>query len=422
MRFGICANMDTVESKKRGLISSIIRFLEHIHLGQWIIERLEYVLEHLDMRSLAPSVPAGALAAILAWILSVPYWVAIVIGLLAMVAILFCSVPRLKVVRPDSNLGDPTDMPSLRDHYESAMKQVVEFGNEANECRDKLKKSTDGLTQAAKIIDDFQKADIARGHLAQLSGTVWLLKSRAREIRRAWPNADFNKRPMYLQSWLPAPDSDQICPWLSLATEWRKDMLRLSYIERHSDASRNTMDFDEVMEMLDDAERFAKGQNPLRTIFSSGSPDVQITRWGIRDATDRGNFGFFLRNQGDSASHILVSPPTPIGLYNLASDTRTQPLLDAHGETHLRARLSQISNSHAWLLANTLPEMISQLPANDNGVVVAPILRLVYQDGNGHWYGSKHELISTTAADGSRSLLIAYRYRELLTMPPWMPN
>jgi hypothetical protein len=397
-------------SPKSGFSRSIIRFLESVHLAQWVVERVASLLDHTGRWQVIASGFAASLAAAVAVLLQSPHWAAVLLFFLVLSVVLFFRLPGSRE--------------STEAHLELGLEPADELQKEYDACRAELQQAHAGLAQAGKAIDGFQAADVFRGQLAQLSGTVWLLKKRAREIKLAWPDADFNKRPMSLPSWIPAPDSNRPCPWLHLATEWRIDMLRLSYVNQHSEAHRGMMDFDEVMEMLDDAERLASGYKPLRTIFYSGSPDVQVTRWGVRDTGDhlQWDFGFFLRNQGGSANHIAVSPPVRIGDYNLASQVRVQPLLNEHAEVHLTASLTSVSDTHLSLVPNTLADMFSKSSANGNGVLVPPVLRLVYQDVNGQWYVSKHEIINTVEANGDKSLMIAYRYRELLIMPPWMPN
>jgi hypothetical protein len=268
-------------------------------------------------------------------------------------------------------------------------------------------------------VDSLAKQAQERMLFDKCAGEMWILKNRAREIKRAWPDADFNKYPLCLHSWVPAVDSQHPSPWLAMATQWRDALSKLSHVRSFPEEYLNTLDFDEVMELLDDAERVVRKLPILRAQFYNGSPDVKIMGWQPGRNID-GNpceFGFSVHNFGSAAaSNITVSPSVSIGRYALTSDIRVQPLLTAQGNAHLTVWLK--SEAGSGVLSSSLPQMLSQLPKHTNGYPANPLLRLVYQDAQGTRYATKHIIESP---DGM-SVMARFISRELLATQPWTPK
>lgn len=266
----------------------------------------------------------------------------------------------------------------------------------------------DNITRRGAALEQTEKQITERIQLDHFTDTIRQFKERARRIRRAWPDAEFNKRPMFLHSWIPSLDSPAP-PWLRLATEWREGMIKVTYVSMHSDERLNAMDFDEVIELLDDADANNRGQKPFKQINTAGLPDVEITRWGPRDDSEIGGYkyGFFLRNVGDSASQVTLSPHVRLGDLVLSSGTLPL-LLKQHNDVFLPVSLDRITGG--GIIPNNLADLIAELPVNDNGVRLPPRVRITYQTPNGSWLGSTYQL----HVGSNKAVSVSFLKRELL--------
>jgi hypothetical protein len=304
------------------------------------------------------------------------------------------------------NLRDKIKLLELRDP-EIAKQQAIETHRMLSE-RDRQ----EALFLKSKIsilehrIEEYEKDATARKELDSFSHTIRTFKNLARQIRRTWPESDFNKRPLFLPSWMPALNLPAF-PWLRLASDWRDGMLTLPSVSVQSAEQLNSMDFDEVMELLDDAEGERKGTKPFRIIVTGGLPDVEIIRWGTLD----GRFGLFVQNKGESASHISLYPAVRLGSHTLISDTLPL-LLREDKEVFLPVSLRHANGG--LLVPSNIAMLISELPSNNNGVQLVPTLRLVYRTGNGSWIGSTYQI--SPGAD--KSITFRFVKRELLIATP----
>ncbi len=187
---------------------------------------------------------------------------------------------------------------------------------------------------------------------------------------------------MYKASWIP-PINAPAPPWLEKATIWRQNISRLAYVTTCPEAHLNTMDFDEVMEMLDEAATRPDG---TRVHQSDPIPSITITNWGRKDGHD---FGFFIRNDGTAANDVAIHPPIAIGNYVLGSETLPL-LLDQHRDGFLELVIEDdkgIRRGTEYLIT-----LLAALPVTRSGVKVLPLLRVVCKTSNDTWIGSSYEL------------------------------
>ena len=237
------------------------------------------------------------------------------------------------------------------------------------------------------------------------------LKAVARRIKRACPDSDFVIRPLYLQSWIPESTA-QVPPWLKLATDWHREMMTLSCVFDRPGRLTINLDFESVMELLDDAVVVRDGNRPLRDVLER-SPELDIIRWGtVDDKPDNSQtFGFFVKNSGEPASQVKIYPAVSIGEYKMTSETLSI-LYSEHPEGFLRVYLTD--DKQGGLVPNVLPKMLSEGFRTKNGTWIPPYVRLIYQSTSGNWYGSTHEICLST---DKRSLVISRIRREYLTLP-----
>ncbi len=191
-------------------------------------------------------------------------------------------------------------------------------------------------------------------------------------------------------------------------------MCKIPYVADQPGALVNSMDFDEVMELLDDAELAKMGGTPRVALAPEHFPDVEIVSWGTLDNSEeqRYNFGLSVRNSGQAAHRISIFPAVKLGRLTLSSDTMPL-LLDEHGVAFLKVFLR--SPDGGLIVPNTIARTISEeLPANRNGVRLPPFLRLVYQTSNDSWLGSTYEIYVGT---DNTSLIFRRLKHEILMSP-----
>jgi hypothetical protein len=244
---------------------------------------------------------------------------------------------------------------------------------------------------------------------AEFSGKIWILKHKAREIRRSYPLSDFNKRPFFMASWVPPPDSTSSSSCLKDATDWHEAVFRLDRTLKKQHPYLNSLDFNEAMEFLDDADREFSKLQIYREIISGGAPNVQVARWD----QEGGDYGFFIRNHGGAAVSVWM-PAVSLGSCLLESEVRSQPLLKEHGEVFFPVCV--MTGPHSSVTTECgLPEAIKTTNRpNLNGLRLPIPMRVVFQDALGMWYATRHEM----GLRDDNSVSIAYINQESLAMPP----
>jgi hypothetical protein len=241
---------------------------------------------------------------------------------------------------------------------------------------------------------------------------IRLLKEGAREIRRCWPDSDFSKRPCFRASWVPAATSTATHPWLDKAIEWHKSLYGFQPLAQQSERFLNSLDFDELMDLLDVTEGTLAGSPRRRKTPSiMRDPLIQVSRWGP-SLPEKYDFGFFIHNHGEAASSISMCPIS-LGACTITTIPFRQVLLKDHGEVFLSATIRDRGGGN--ITGNNLAATLLELPTNSNGMRLAVPLRIVYQDRAGDWYVSRHEIEAT---DRNQAPTIQYINSEWLATLP----
>ncbi|MGO9260116.1 MAG: hypothetical protein ACLQU1_27955 [Bryobacteraceae bacterium] len=253
-----------------------------------------------------------------------------------------------------------------------------------------------------------KESDVNRTRAA-VSGNISLLKQRARDIKRACPSADFNKRPMFKPMWSPTANSP-LPDWYSDASDWHAAVLRLPRAEKKRMPYLCSLDFDEVMEFLDDADIEGAGRAVERDRILPDAPEI-AAEWGQKE----GKCGLFLWNNGGMAveAGMLPSQCGDRALYWLRPPIKSFPPETDRYKEFVPLWLSTDASGLGYLAA-TDDSVRQSIPLNKNGWRAPVAMRIICQDLRGGWYVMRHDL--TIQKDGSVS--VAYINCEILSMPP----
>jgi hypothetical protein len=278
------------------------------------------------------------------------------------------------------------------------------------------------LSDLRRSVGDLQKESIENRSRNELIGKIGILKAVAREIKRSNPSADFNKRPLFRASWNPTPNSPTPI-WFNKAAQWHDEVCGLDRSKKLSSPYLCSLGFDGVMELLDDAERDYLGLPIQKEQIVSGSPDIQITRWGIQEPESEqgsgrlGRYCLFVANHGGPACRVEIRPSL-FGPYVIESCAPAiETLLKEHGEGFfwMQARGPHPSRGMLSLSDATLSKLAREnIQGNSNGFSLPVPLSVQFQDSLGGWHITRHEM--TFRDNGSP--FVQYINHEVLTMLP----
>jgi len=248
----------------------------------------------------------------------------------------------------------------------------------------------------------------------QITETVWSIKESARAVKRRWPNSDFEQRPLLKASWMPngAVNAGEY-PWLPFAIRWHESVYACESVA-HSLAALhslylNSLDFEEVMELLDREERRQKGLSttPMPSLIMGAQRYDPING----EDEKRYELGLFVRADTGIAYNVNL-PAVRIGKHSLRSVA--QVAIMPQGQqmflaTHLTD--SQGGSVTGDCLRDILQNACRQ---NQNGYIVPIPLRLIFHDTLGTEYVARHEL----SFDADRVLVNFLNCEHMVTPQP----
>jgi hypothetical protein len=197
---------------------------EHSLKRRWWLWPLLYLIEdfwhmvHASTSEYLRDHGAAVIADLLAHVPSDPMTLAVITGVLIIVSLAIhayfdsrkASATATLVPGKESGQSLPSGAES-RDQFE-LLEQVSKRDRDIHDLNRTL----------GNRVAEIENTKDAHANLEAAVERLWKLKEDAREIRRLWPDADFNKRPAFRTSWIPSAGTDE--PWLEKALAWHQAM------------------------------------------------------------------------------------------------------------------------------------------------------------------------------------------------------
>jgi hypothetical protein len=277
--------------------------------------------------------------------------------------------------------------------------EELRLHNELNGLRSEVAKASKRIAELEQETARAQPLNTARN-----DSEFWPLKYHLREIRRRWPDSPFILRPLYRKSWLPTAGDN--APWFISAEKWHSMAMHVQFLANAGESVLNSLDFDDVMEWLDDADRMITAGFPYRLHLPAGFPNVIAVRWG-QSPVD-GHWGIFVKNVGGTALNVRMHD-VRFNTCVITCSTVIKLLTADHGECFLPLNV----------VDNNMNKELTQFPSDAelsqrvNHFPLGTPMRLTYDDTLGDPFISLHEIDVTYGAD---ELSIRHINVELLSM------
>jgi hypothetical protein len=332
--------------------------------------------------------------------------------------------------RHGKNSGDQMTPSELKEQIKTLTKERGELHSEVarlNEHRtDLLGKLVQGqppedttLQLAESRIADAEKRLSEclekRGQEVATLAKIWDLKNKAREIRSRWPGSYFERRPLDKESWNTRPFGGWFSrnwppAYVDHAITWFQLFYKANLAcPKCADSTwLKSLNFDDVMDLLDTAERQATGHLAPQAAMPIERPMVDASSYGkapegIRD-------GLYLVNHWPTPALELRIEDTRFGGNFISFKGPSR--LAKEDKTCFFSMHVEDKDGTGWM-DNLFGVMRDWQKCADDWTFRLPV-SIVYRDFHNNWYRSVCELEPDSTGKGSGPIKVTFVGQEAL--------
>jgi hypothetical protein len=253
------------------------------------------------------------------------------------------------------------------------------------------------LERAAK-----QRETLEAGR-SRVRESVWLLKVKAGRLKRYWPETRFINRPLdralWSQEW---PEDIYPRDWFEESERWYQKFALLPIIQGNDLSFLKSLDFEEVMRLLDKYERSETGMNVSKRLSPGEGPCVGVARFAIKD----NKYGAYLQNYNNTAALDIRLPNITIGKYTFTFSNTPDPL--TKDQERFVDCVGKESGPTHW---NDLPigNAFSEYNRCVNGSLDKLNFYVAYRDVDRRVYEARHEIVW----EGGQTISVFFRGYEV---------